>query len=72
VIRLTMDRTTAAGVLATLPLMSCDHPGEHRLEVHVGERTMKLGDPWLFSDSDECIAALSEFGTVEVVQEDQP
>ena len=66
----------AAAALATIRLIATRFPGEHRLTIAIrtpdellrGEkgRRLTLGDPWRYDASEACLAALREFGDVEV------
>ena len=63
----------AAAVLTQLKLAALRFPGDQRLKIvvlrpwHGGERrTVMLGRTWRYDGSAACLAALGEFGRVEV------
>lgn len=55
----------AAVALADIKLMAARFPGDEQLELRVGQRSIRLGEPWGYDASPQCLAALGEFGTVE-------
>lgn len=59
--------TPAAGILADVRTLAELHPGDHTLELVVGERRLELGPQWGYDDSRELVAELEDFGRVEVL-----
>lgn len=41
-------------------------PGHEPLQILVGERSLKMGAAWRYDASPACLAALREYGEVEV------
>lgn len=52
----------SAQALGAIKAIAWEHPGEERLTLLVGSRRLELGASWGFSGSEECRAALSEYG----------
>lgn len=62
--------------LAKIKLLAAQHPGEHALTLRIqtsydlrhGEqgRRLALGSAWRYDGSAACLAALREFGDVEI------
>jgi hypothetical protein len=82
VIRLLIqDRRVAASALAEIKLTAADFAGEHEIELVVPlppaplgspairprELTLRLGPVWACDGSPACVAALGEFGSVDIV-----
>lgn len=59
--------TPAAGIVGEVKTLAVLHPGDHRLELVVGERRLELGPEWTYDDSRELTAELEDFGRVEVL-----
>lgn len=61
-----------AAALARIKALAWEHPGEHELAVLVPSRTpeqfvtLKLGPFWKYDPCEDLLAALGEFGEVEV------
>ena len=72
----------AAAALTQIKLVATRFPGDHQLQIVArspdqvirGEpgRRLTLGDPWRYEPSEACLAALREFGDVEVMERGPP
>lgn len=56
-----------AEALTAIKLTAKRFPGRHRLRIDAGEHTLILGHAWLYDGCEACLAALREFGEVEVL-----
>ena len=61
-----------ADALNQVRLIARRFPGPHALRLMVATSqagaSLTLGDEWRYSDEGPCLAALGEFGTVEVIE----
>lgn len=58
----------AAASLTDVKVLAWRHPGDEPLTILVGDRSIELGPEWRYDGSRELVAALEEFGQVEVVE----
>lgn len=52
----------------TIAQIATRFPGHEPLQILVGERSLKMGAAWRYDASPACLAALGEYGEVEVAE----
>lgn len=57
---------------ALVTRLAAEHRGDHTLAIRTAQGQLTLGPAWLLDGSEACLAALSELGTVEVVDPSSP